>query len=93
MINPFVGKSTERVWDGQYVMAIDRTVQRAALRKLQMIHAAKDVYDLWIPPGSRLERLIGDRKGQLSIRVNDQWRICFVWKDGAVEDIELVDYH
>jgi len=93
VISPFVGKSTERIWDRQYVKAIDRTVQRAALRKLEMTHAAKDVEDFRIPPGSRLERLIGDRKGQLSIRVNDQWRICFVWKDGGVEDVELVDYH
>ena len=72
MISPFVGKSTERIWDRQYVKAIDCTVQRAALRKLEMIHAAKDVKDLRIPPGNRLERLIGDRKGQLSSRVNDQ---------------------
>ena len=92
MIRSFVGKSAERIWDGQYVKAIDRTVQRAAPRKLEMIHAAKDVDDLRIPPGNRLERLIGDRKGQLSIRVNDQWRICFV-SDRGGEDVELVDYH
>jgi len=72
VINPFAGKSTERVWDRQHVKAIDRTVQRAALRKLEMIHAAKDVKDLRIPPGNRLQRLIGDRKGQLSSRLNDQ---------------------
>lgn len=92
MTRSSVGKSTERIWDGQYVKAIDCTVQRAALRKLEMIHAAKDVEDLRIPPGNRLERLIGDRKGQLSIRVNDQWRICFV-SDRGGEDVELVDYH
>ena len=93
MISPFVSELTERVWDRQHVKAIDRTVQRAALRKLEMIHAAKDVEDLRIPPGNRLERLIGDRKGQLSIRVNDQWRICFVSKAGGGEDVERVDYH
>ncbi len=93
MTRSSVGKSTERIWDLQYVKAIDCTVQRAALRKLEMIHAAKDVEDVRIPPGNRLERLTGDRKGQLSIRVNDQWRICFVWKDGGVEDLELVGHH
>jgi len=80
VISPFVGESAERVWDRQHVQAIDRTVQRAALRKLELIHTAKDVEDLRIPRGNRLERLIGDRKGQLSIRVNDQWRICLCRK-------------
>ena len=72
---------------------VDRVVQRAALRKLELIHAAKDVEDLRIPPGNRLEQLVGDRRGQHSIRVNAQWRICFVWRDGGAEDLELVDHH
>ena len=93
MIRSFAGKDTERIWNEQYVKRIDRTVQRAALRKLEIINAAKDVDDLRIPPGNRLEQLSGDRRGQHSVRVNAQWRICFVWNDGGAEDVELVDYH
>ena len=68
-------------------------MQRAALRKLELIHAAKDVEDLRVPLGNRLERLVGDRRGQHSIRVTAQWRLCFVWRNGGAEDVELVDYH
>lgn len=93
MIRSFGGKDTERIWHEQYAKRIDRTVQRAALRKLELIHAANDLEDLRVPPGNRLERLVGDRRGQHSIRVNDQWRICFAWRDGGAEDVELVDYH
>ena len=93
MIRSFGSKDTERIWHEQYVKCVDRTVQRATLRKLELVHAAKDVEDLRIPPGNRLERLAGDRRGQHSIRVNAQWRICFVWRDGGAEDVELVDYH
>ena len=92
MIRSFGSKDTERVWHEQYVKRIDRTVQRATLRKLEVIHAAKDVEDLRVPPGNRLERLVGDRRGQHSIRVNAQWRLCFVWRDGGAEGVELVDY-
>ncbi|MGO2036318.1 MAG: type II toxin-antitoxin system RelE/ParE family toxin [Brevibacterium sp.] len=93
MIRTFGSKDTERIWHEQYVKRVDRTVQRAALRKLEMLHAAKDVEDLMTPPGNRLERLVGDRRGQHSIRVNAQWRICFVWREGGADDVELVDYH
>jgi toxin HigB-1 len=93
VIRSFGNKDTERIWHEQYVKRVDRTLQRAALRKLELIHAAQDVEDLRIPPGNRLERLAGDRSGQHSIRVNAQWRICFVWTDGGAEDVELVDYH
>ncbi|MBO0979277.1 type II toxin-antitoxin system RelE/ParE family toxin [Microbacterium sp. SD291] len=93
MIRSFGSKDTERIWHEQYVKRIDRTVQRAALRKMELIHAAKDVEDLRIPPGNRLEQLAGDRRGQHSIRVNSQWRLCFVWGQGGAEDVELVDYH
>ncbi|AXE39409.1 type II toxin-antitoxin system RelE/ParE family toxin [Acidipropionibacterium virtanenii] len=72
---------------------VDRAVQRATLQKLELIHAAKDVEDLRIPPRNRLERLVGDRRGQYSVRVNAQWRLCFVWREGGAEDVELVDYH
>lgn len=93
MIRSFENKDTERIWHEQYVKRVDRTVQRATLRKLELIHAAKDVEDLRIPPGNRLEQLVGDRRGQHSIRVNAQWRICFVWREGGAENVELVDYH
>lgn len=93
MIRSFGSKETERIWSGQYVKGVDRIVQRATLRKLELIHAAVDVEDLRIPPGNRLERLTSNRRGQHSIRVNVQWRICFVWREGGAEDVELVDYH
>jgi len=93
VIRSFASKDTERIWHEQYVKRIDRLVQRAALRKLEVIHAARDVEDLRLPPGNRLEQLSGDRRGQHSIRVNAQWRICFVWRDGGAEDVELVDHH
>ncbi|WP_191373988.1 type II toxin-antitoxin system RelE/ParE family toxin [Corynebacterium stationis] len=93
MIRNFGDKNTERIWQENYVKSVDRKVQRATMRKLELIHAAQNIEDLRIPPGNRLERLVGDRRGQHSIRVNAQWRICFVWKDGGAEDVELVDYH
>ena len=93
MIRSFGSKDTERIWHEEYVKRVDRTVPRATLRKLELIHAAKDVEDLRVPPGNGLERLVGDRRGQHSIRVNAQWRLCFVWRNGGAEDVELVDYH
>lgn len=93
MIRGFKGKDAERIWSEQFVKSFDRNVQRAVLRKLELLHAAACVEDLRVPPGNRLERLKGGRAGQHSIRVNDQWRICFVWKDGGAEDVEVVDYH
>lgn len=93
MIRSFGSEGTERIWQEQYVKRVDRTVQRAVLRKLELIHAANDVEDLRIPPGNRLEQRVGDRRGQHSIRVNAQWRICFVWREGGADDVELVDYH
>ena len=93
MIRSFGSKDTERIWHEQYVKGVDRTLQRATLRKLELIHAAKDIEDLRVPPGNRLERLVGDRRGQHSIRVNAQWQLCFVWRDGGADNVELVDYH
>lgn len=93
MIRTFGNRNTERIWHERFVKAMDPRVQRAALRKLELLHAAITVEDLRIPPGNRLEQLKGDRKGQHSVRVNNQWRICFVWKDGGAEDVEIVDYH
>ena len=93
MIRSFADKATQRVWREEYVRALDRSLQRAVLRKLELLHAAADVEDLRIPPGNRLERLTGDRRGQYSIRVNAQWRLCFTWHEGGADDVELVDYH
>ncbi|MBK8461122.1 MAG: type II toxin-antitoxin system RelE/ParE family toxin [Micropruina sp.] len=93
MIRSCGTKDTERIWQEQYVKGVDRTVQRATLRKLELINAAKDAEDLRIPPGNRLERLVGDRRGQHSIRVNAQWRLCFIWREGGAENVELVDHH
>ena len=93
MIRSFGDRTTEHIWNEQFTKSVDATVQRAVLRKLEILHAVRDVEDLRIPPGNRLEKLAGDRRGQHSIRVNAQWRICFVWRDGGADDVELVDYH
>ena len=93
MIRSFADKATQRVWHEEYVRSLDKSLQRAALRKLELLHAAADVEDLRIPPGNRLERLTGDRRGQYSIRVNAQWRLCFTWHEGGADDVELVNYH
>ena len=93
MIRSFADKATQRVWHEEYVRSLDKSLQRAALRKLELLHAAADVEDLRIPPGNRLERLTGDRRGQYSIRVNAQWRLCFTWHEEGADDVELVDYH
>ena len=70
-----------------------KAIERQALRKLDMLEAAQDIRTLSTLPGNRLERLTGDRKGQYSIRVNDQWRVCFEWRDGHADEVEIVDYH
>jgi proteic killer suppression protein len=72
---------------------LDPQIQRTALRKLRQVGSAVTLDDLRLPPGNRLERLKGDRAGQHSIRINDQWRICFVWTDAGPEEVEIVDYH
>jgi len=72
---------------------LPRDIQQVALRKLRMINNAKNLNDLRIPPANRLEKLIGDREGQYSIRINDQWRICFTWQEGDAYDVEITDYH
>lgn len=91
MIRSFRG--TERLWNEEPVRSLDPRILRTALRKLEQLHAAATLDDLRVPPGNRLEALKGDRRGQHSIRINDQWRICFEWKDGGADDVELVDYH
>ena len=91
MIKDFKCKETQALYEGESPGAF-RSFQRQAERKLQMLDSAVDVTDLRSPPGNRLERLEGKRKGQWSIRINEQWRICFTWVEGAPSDVEIVDY-
>lgn len=93
MIRSFRDAATERLWLRQRNKAIDRRIERVALRKLAMLDAAETLDDLRIPPGNRLEPLKGDRAGQYSIRINQQWRICFGWTAAGPVDVEIVDYH
>ncbi len=93
MIRGFGDKQTERVFRRERGAKLDRALQRAALRKLLMLDAAESLDDLGVPPGNRLEKLAGDREGQYSIRINDQWRVCFRWEEGNALDVEIVDYH
>lgn len=93
VLRSFRDKTAEAIWERQHVRKMAPEVQRAALRKLLMLDAAESLDDLRVPPGNRLEKLHGDRAGQHSIRVNDQWRLCFRWTDAGPEDVEIVDYH
>lgn len=93
MIRDFSCDETERIWEGQSSRRFPADIQNTARRKLRYIHFAKDITDLRSPPGNRLEALHGNRKGQYSIRINDQWRICFGWQRGDAHDVEIVDYH
>ncbi len=93
MIRSFRDKETERIWRRQRVRRLNDGTQTIALRKLLILDAAEVLGDLRIPPGNRLEKLKGDRAGSYSIRVNQQWRICFTWTDTGAEDVELIDYH
>lgn len=92
MIATFASRETERLAGGRRVRKYV-AFERVALRKIRQLQAASTLEDLRIPPGNRLEALKGDRTGQYSIRVNDQFRICFAWRDGAAYDVEIVDYH
>jgi toxin HigB-1 len=93
VVRSFADKDTERIWRRERSRRLDQTTQRAALRKLLLLDAAETLADLRVPPGNRLEKLRGDRAGQHSIRINDQWRICFRWTTAGPEDVEIVDYH
>jgi len=93
VLRSFADRATERLWLRERVPSIDPRVQKSVVKKLRILAAAESLSDLRVPPGNRLEALQGDRRGQHSIRVNDQWRICFVWVDGGAENVELVDYH
>ena len=93
MIKSFRNAAAEAAWQRRFVKGIPHEIIKAANRKLMQIHNARSLNDLRAPPGNRLERLSADRKGQHSIRINDQWRICFRWRDGDAHDVEIVDYH
>lgn len=92
MIKSFHDKSTEMLFDDCLVRRF-QAFERPARRKLYFLHRARTLQDLLVPPGNRLEALSGNRDGQYSIRINDQWRICFRWLDGDAYDVEIVDYH
>ena len=92
MIRSFKTRDTEALFRGEFVKGMDGQIQQRAREKLKYLDAAGDLRDLMIPPSNRLEALKGDRKGQLSIRINQQWRICFRW-DGHASDVEIADYH
>ncbi len=93
MIKSFKCKETEKIFNRSYTKKFPIDMQRAALRKLRMLNRAENLNDLKVPPGNRLEALKGKRKGQHSIRLNDQWRICFFWQDKNASDVEITDYH
>jgi proteic killer suppression protein len=93
VIRSFCDADTEKVFKRQFVRKFPRDIQQRAFMKLNAIDAAVSLEDLRLPPSNRLEILKGDRKGQHSIRVNDQWRICFLWRAGHAEQVEIVDYH
>jgi toxin HigB-1 len=92
MIRSFKDAATARLFADENVPRF-RGIERPARRKLLLLNGARTINDLRSPPGNRLEALASDRRGQHSIRINDQWRICFVWREGGAEDVEIVDYH
>ena len=93
MIKSFRDKETEKLFSRQFSQRFPSNLHRIAWRKLAMLDAAEQLSDLRIPPGNRLEKLKGKRQGQYSIRINDQWRICFRWREGDAYDVEIADYH
>jgi len=93
MIVSFASRETELIWTGLRSRRLPGDIQAIALRKLRMLNQARILTDLRIPPANRLEALKGQRAGQHSIRINDQWRICFVWSEHGANDVEIVDYH
>lgn len=93
MIKSFKSKEAEKIFNREYSLKLPLDIQRTALRKLLMIHAALVINDLRIPPANHLEQLKGARRGQCSIRINNQWRICFIWQAGDAYEVEIEDYH
>ena len=93
MIESFASDETQKIILGQISRKFPKDIQRTARRKLIYLDDAEDLQDLLAPPGNRLEKLKGDRAGQHSIRINDQWRICFIWSGNKAKNVEIVDYH
>ena len=93
MIRSFADRETELIWSGRRSRRLPSDMQAVALRKLRLINVAKVLDDLRLPPGNRLELLKGDLAGYYSIRINDQWRICFVWSEGGASNVKILDYH
>ena len=93
MIRDFRSRQTESIWRGERAKRLPPDIQNVARRKLRMLNNARMLSDLRVPPANRLEALKGRRKGQYNIRINDQWRICFKWKNGHAFAVEIVDYH
>ena len=93
MIKSFRDGDTEKIWRGEWSKRLPPDIQPVARRKLRMLNNARDLTDLRVPPANRLERLKGRRRGQYSIRINNQWRVCFRWSRGDAYDVEIVDYH
>jgi len=93
MIVSFGDKTTQKIWDGEWVKGFSTDIQDTARRKLRMLNNSIDIKDLMIPPFNRLEKLRGNGKGFYSIRVNDQWRLIFRWENGNAFNVELIDYH
>jgi toxin HigB-1 len=93
MIRSFTCQETERIFGGQFSRRLPQDIQRLAARKLEMLAAASDLNSLRVPPANRLEKLKGDREGMYSVRINDQWRLCFSWSSTDAHDVEIVDYH
>jgi proteic killer suppression protein len=93
VIRSFRDSETERVFGREKFRKLPQDIQRTALRKLLLLDAAEAIEEMRVPPGNRLEKLTGTREGQFSIRINDQWRICFTWEEGGAANVEIVDYN
>lgn len=93
MLMSFHDDETRKGWEGEFSRSLPNQIQAVARRKLRMINNVRRLNDLRIPPQNRLEKLSGNREGQWSVRINDQWRVCFVWREGNAERIEICDYH
>ena len=93
VIKSFKDRETQQLFTRQRSRRLPSEIQQVALRKLRMLNNARTLNDLQIPPANRLEKLMGDRVGQYSIRINERWRVCFAWRDGDAYDVEIVDYH
>jgi proteic killer suppression protein len=93
MIRSFQDNESRKVWEGEFSRKLPQNIQVVARRKLRMLNNARTIEDLRIPPQNRLEKLFRDREGQWSIRINDQWRICFIWNEGMASRVEICDYH